>query len=114
MLVSSVKVSLRTFDVDYSSRTNIYESTTDVQEGSFTVTEDGFIQGYTRTQGTLGSAFMRLYINNVTIYEGYSVEGQYAYLWSPIFKVKKSDVVRYTLKTYTEDGKNSLFFYKHG
>lgn len=65
---------------------------------------DCFFQCFARSGTVSGTPFIKITINNVMIYEGYGITGQYRYLWSPMFRVKKSDIISLTLKTgVTED-----------
>ena len=54
---------------------------------------------------------MRLFINNIVIFEGYSVTGTYKYIWSPLFKVNANDIIKYTITTESEDGYCHLRMY---
>lgn len=54
---------------------------------------------------------MRLYVNNDLIFEGFAPTGAYKYLWSPLFKVKAGDIIKYDLSTESTDGKCHLRLY---
>ena len=49
---------------------------------------------------------MRLKINNIKIFEGYSQTGVYKYLWSPLFKVNANDIIEYTITKESEDSED--------
>ena len=84
----------------------------DVTNKSITITEDGLVQAVAKTQENAGTAFVRLAVNNTVVYEGHSVSGTYRYLWTPIFPVKKGDIIKVTLQTGTTDGQRFVYFYK--
>lgn len=84
----------------------------DVTNKSITITEDGLVQAAAKTQENAGTAFVRLTVNNTVVYEGHSVSGTYRYLWTPIFPVKKGDIIKVTLQTGTTDGQRFVYFYK--
>lgn len=84
----------------------------DVTDQSITITEDGMVQAVARTQAIVGTAFVRFVVNNTVVYEGHTVSGTYRYLWTPIFPVKKGDVIKVTLETTTADGQRFVYFYK--
>lgn len=84
----------------------------DVADQSITITEDGMVQAVARTQAIVGTAFVRFAVNNTVVYEGHTVSGTYRYLWTPIFPVKKGDVIKVTLETTTADGQRFVYFYK--
>ena len=84
----------------------------DVTNKSITITEDGLVQAVAKTQENAGTAFVRLTVNNTVVYEGHSVSGTYRYLWTPIFPVKKGDIIKVTLQTGTTDGQRFVYFYK--
>ena len=84
----------------------------DVTNQSITITENGLVQAAARTQEYEGSPFIRLIINNIVVYEGHAVSGKYRYLWTPIFPVKKGDVIKVTLQTDSSDGYRFVYFYK--
>lgn len=64
---------------------------------------DCFFQCFARTGTPNGTPIIRIAINSIFIYEGYGVTGQYKYLWSPMFRVKKGDVISLTLQTGTTE-----------
>lgn len=84
----------------------------DVTNKSITITENGMVQAAAKTQATEGAAFIRLIINGTTVYEGHTASGKYRYLWTPIFLVKKGDIIKVTLETGTSDGQRFVYFYK--
>lgn len=84
----------------------------DVTDQSITITEDGMVQAVAKTQAIVGTAFVRFVVNNTVVYEGHTVSGTYRYLWTPIFPVKKGDVIKVTLETGTSDGQRFVYFYK--
>lgn len=84
----------------------------DVTNQSITITENGLVQAAARTQEYEGNPFIRLIINNIVVYEGHAVSGKYRYLWTPIFPVKKGDVIKVTLQTDSSDGYRFVYFYK--
>lgn len=84
----------------------------DVTDQSITITEDGMVQAVARTKAIVGTAFVRFVVNNTVVYEGHTVSGTYRYLWTPIFPVKKGDVIKVTLETTTADGQRFVYFYK--
>ena len=73
----------------------------DVTDKNITITENGMVQVAAKTQATDGTAFIRLVINGACVYEGHTVSGKYRYLWTPIFPVKKGDIIKVTLQTGT-------------
>ena len=91
----------------------IYRSKSDISEGSYTSTSDGFVQGIARTGAKSGTPFARLLINNVTVFEGYAPTKNYSYLWSPLFDVRKGDIIEYTLTSGTNDDNKELRIYRH-
>lgn len=79
----------------------------DLIDHSIKIPYDCFFQCCARTGTKSGTPFMRIAINNIMIYEGYDITGNYRYLWSPLFRVKKGDVISLTLKTgVMEQGTN--------
>ena len=56
--------------------------------------------------------FNRKFPNGKEVDEGHTVSGTYRYLWTPIFPVKKGDVIKVTLETTTADGQRFVYFYK--
>lgn len=84
----------------------------DVTDKNITIAENGMVQVAAKTQATDGTAFIRLVINGACVYEGHTVSGKYRYLWTPIFPVKKGDIIKVTLQTGTTDGQRFVYFYK--
>ena len=91
----------------------VYQSNSDISEGSYKVAIDGFVQCIAKTESKSGSPFARLMINNIIVFEGYAPTKTYSYLWSPLFRVKKGDSIRYTLTSDTDDSIKELRIYKH-
>ena len=96
----------------YNQVTLFSDVKADVTDKSITITENGMVQVAAKTQATDGTAFIRLVINGTTVYEGHTVSGKYRYLWTPIFPVKKGDIIKVTLQTGTSDGQRFVYFYK--
>ena len=96
----------------YNQTTLFSDVKADVTDKSITITENGMIQVSARTQVIDGAAFIRLIINGACVYEGHTVSGKYRYLWTPIFPVKKGDIIKITLQTGTSDGQRFVYFYK--
>lgn len=84
----------------------------DVTDQSITITKDGMVQAVAKTQAIGGTAFIRFVVNNTVVYEGHTASGTYRYLWTPIFPVKKGDIIKVTLQTTTTDGQRFVYFYK--
>lgn len=84
----------------------------DVTDKNITIAENGMVQVAAKTQATDGTAFIRLVINGACVYEGHTVSGKYRYLWTPIFPVKRGDIIKVTLQTGTTDGQRFVYFYK--
>ncbi len=107
---------------EYAQKSDLYPSydqitlfsdvKADVTNKSITITENGMVQATAKTQATEAAAFIRLIINGNTVYEGHTVSGKYRYLWTPIFPVKKGDIIKVTLETGTSDGQRFVYFYK--
>ena len=97
----------------YEDIATIYRSNSDIVEGLYTSTDDGFVQGIARTHANPGTPFARLLINNVTVFEGHGRDKAYSYLWSPLFEIRKGDIIKYTLTSGTNDDKKELRIYKH-
>ena len=91
----------------------VYRSNSDISGGLYTLTSDGFVQCIAKTASTSGSPFIRLEINNTTVFEGHAPTKTYSYLWSPLFSVKKGDTIKYTLKSNTDDSGKELRIYNH-
>ena len=49
----------------------------------------------------------------MTVFEGTAPSGNYNYIWSPLFLVKKNDIIKYTITTESSDGIKELRMYKH-
>ena len=96
----------------YNNFERLYNSNDDVTERQITIEEDGWLQGCSKTAGALGSPFVRIYINGLIVYEANGVNKNYIYVWTPFFRVKKGDIVKYTLTTGTSDGVKELRLYK--
>ena len=91
----------------------VYQSNSDISKGLYTLTSDGFVQCIAKTASTSGSPFIRLEINNTIVFEGYAPTKTYSYLWSPLFRVKKGDTIKYTLISNTSDSNKELRIYRH-
>ena len=91
----------------------IYRQNADIVEGLYTSTDDGFVQGVVKTAAKSGTPFIRLAINNNVIFEGSGLNKNYSYLWSPLFEVRKGDIIKYTLTSDTDDSSKELRIYKH-
>ena len=98
-------------EIKYDQYINIYDNSKDVIEATHTIEKNGYIQAYARSRSTSGNPFIRLVINNITIFEGYSQTGVYKYIWSPLFKVNANDIIEYTISTESEDGYRHLRLY---
>ena len=96
----------------YNSFERLYNSTTDVTEQQITIEQDGWIQGIAKTAATQGTPFIRLRINSVDIWEIHAPTASYRYAWTPLFRVKKGDKVKYILTSGTSDGNKELRLYK--
>lgn len=79
---------------------------------TYTISQNGYIQAYSKTDATSGYPFIRLYVNNICIYENVGVTGSYKYAWSPLFKVYAGDILKYTLTSETKDGWKHLRLYR--
>ena len=97
----------------YTSIQSIYNSTIDIKDATYTASHNGYIQGIVRSQLTSGNPFVRILVNNTTMYEGMSKSAQYSYIWSNIIQIKKGDIMTYTLTSDTTDGEKILRFYFH-
>lgn len=91
----------------------IYRSNSDIVEGLYTSAWDGFVQGIAKTAANSGNPFIRLEINGSVIFEGSGVSKNYSYLWSPLFEVRKGDVIKYTITSDTNDSNKELRIYRH-
>ena len=106
----------------YATKSDLYPSydqitlfsdvKSDVTDKNITIAENGMVQVAAKTQAIDGTAFIRLVINGACVYEGHTVSGKYRYLWTPIFPVKKGDIIKVTLQTGTTDGQRFVYFYK--
>ena len=92
----------------------VYRKKTDVSGNFYTSTNNGWIQGIAKTDNEVGLPFIRLEINNTLVFEGCGVQTKYSYLWSPLFEVKKGDIIKYTLSSNTNDSNKELRIYNHG
>ena len=97
-----------------SGITYAYKSSDDVNTQRYVAISDCYIQGLSRTQAKAGTPFVRLIIDDVTVYEGQGSFAKYNYVWSPLFFVKKGSTVVYTISNGSEatDGVNALCIYK--
>ena len=95
----------------YAGITKLYDNTADITDQTITIERDGWIQGISKTAATSGTPFLRLYINDVVVYEASGIEKNYIYVWSPLLAVKKGYRVKYTLKSETSDGNKQLRLY---
>ena len=98
-------------EIKYDQHINIYDNSKDVIEAIHNIEKNGYIQAVAKTQTASGTPFIRLFINNIVIFEGYSVTGTYKYIWSPLFKVNANDIIKYTISTESEDGYRHLRLY---
>ena len=93
----------QSLNINYNQYIVIYNSS-DVTEATHTIEKNGYIQAYAKTRTESGTPFMRLYVNNNLIFEGFAPTGAYKYLWSPLFKVNTGDIIQYTISTEAENG----------
>ena len=91
----------------------VYKRAVDIVDGLYTSTDDGFVQGIAKTAAKNGNPFIRLEINDNVIFEGNGVNKNYSYLWSPLFEVRKGDIIKYTLTSDTDDSNKELRIYMH-
>lgn len=91
----------------------LYRKNVDIEGGLYTATYDGFVQGIAKTAAKSGNPFIRLEINDSLIFEGSGVSKNYSYLWSPLFEVRKGDVIKCTLTSDTDDSNKELRIYRH-
>lgn len=97
--------------ISYSKRNALLiDKAANITSKRVPIDKNGAIQLYTRTNDVTGHCFERLLINGITVYESESVTGEYVYLWSPIFYVKKGDSVVVTLEA-PDKGERYLLFY---
>lgn len=97
----------------YTNIDVVYRSNNDVAEGLYVSTNDGFVQGVAKTAAKFGNPFIRLQIGDNVVFEGSGVSKNYSYLWSPLFEVRKGDVIKYTLTSDTDDSNKELRIYMH-
>ena len=98
--------------ISYPKRIAILiDRTANIVDKSVTIDSNGAIQAHTRSNAVSGNCFERLSINGIVVYESRSVTGNYVYLWSPIFYVKKGDSVVATLEA-PDKGERYLYFYR--
>ena len=95
----------------YNNLSTLYHSNSDITEQVTTIDKSGWVQCIAKTDSTSGTPFIRLLINNVIVYEKYGIIKNYSYAWSPLFRVKTGDIIKYTLTTETSDGLKELRFY---
>ena len=90
-----------------------YESADDAINQRYIATADCYVQAISRTGAKEGEPFVRITIDNMTVYEGCGRQKTYYYVWSPLFFVKKGSAVVYTISNgdAATDGKNSLRVY---
>ena len=91
----------------------IYRSNSDIEGGLYTSTYDGFVQGIAKTAAKSGNPFIRLEINDSLIFEANGINKAYSYLWSPLFEVRKGDIIKYTITSDTNDSNKELRIYRH-
>lgn len=96
---------------NYNNMSTLYHSNSDIIDQVTTINKDGWLQCVAKTAAATGMPFIRLYINNVMVYEKNGIRTNYSYAWSPLFRVKKGDIIKYTLTTETSDGLKELRFY---
>lgn len=96
---------------NYNNMSTLYQSNSDITTQVTTINKDGWLQCVAKTAVASGIPFIRLYINNVMVYEKTGITSNYSYAWSPLFRVKKGDIIQYTLTTETSDGLKELRFY---
>ena len=112
-LAGAVRVLNEGIGCSYDGINVIYRRNSDILEGLYTSTRDGFVQGIAKTAAKSGTPFIRLLINDNVIFEGSGLNKNYAYLWSPLFEVRKGDIIKYTLTSNTDDSSKELRMYKH-
>lgn len=96
---------------NYNNMSTLYQGNSDIITQVTTINKDGWLQCVAKTAAASGMPFIRLYINNVMVYEKTGITSNYSYAWSPLFRVKKGDIIKYTLTTETSDGLKELRFY---
>ena len=97
----------------YDSVEMLYRKNVDIEGGLYTSTYDGFVQGIAKTAAKSGNPFIRLEINDTLIFEANGINKAYSYLWSPLFEVRKGDIIKYTLTSDTNDSNKELRIYRH-
>ena len=91
----------------------IYRSNSDITEGLYVATKDGFLQCIAKTAAKIGNPFIRLEINDSLVFEANGLNKIYTYLWSPLFEVRKGDIIKYTITSDTDDSLKELRMYRH-
>ena len=91
----------------------VYKRDVDIAGGLYISTDDGFVQGIAKTDAKFGNPFIRLEINDNVVFEGSGLNKNYSYLWSPLFEVRKGDIIKYTLTSDTDDSNKELRIYPH-
>ena len=91
----------------------MYKSTTDIVDSTYISEIDGYLQCRARSQKEAGNPFIRLIINDMPVFEGLSPSGMYSYIWSPLFRVRKNDIIKYTITTESSDGFKDLYIFRH-
>lgn len=98
----------------YESIEIIYRSTDDIKNSIYSVPFDGYIQCISRSQEIAGVPFIRIYINNLLVFEDVSSSSaRFKYIWSPLFQVRKNDIIKYTITTESSDGIKELRLYRN-
>ncbi len=76
----------------------IPEDTKDITDAERIIDKDSTIILFNKTLSSIAAPFIRLYINNCCVYESPKLQANsYNYEWTPPFRVKKGDKIRYTL-----------------
>ncbi|MDO5776288.1 MAG: hypothetical protein Q4P22_06675 [Eubacteriales bacterium] len=106
-----INANVHSVDVNYT-RQILFETTDDVISKTIEIPQDGYVQCSARTQNIRGSAFIRLMIGEVIVFE-FSPSNSliYFYAWTPMFFVKKGVKITVTLQTDSADGINSVYLY---
>ena len=98
---------------NYTDFANLYSDVSDVTDGQKTILRHGYVQCISKTLSVDGTPFIRLFINGTQVYEGFGNSGRYQYLWSPLFRVKTGDIIKYTITTESSSGcEKSVRLYK--
>lgn len=98
---------------NYTDFANLYSDVSDVTDGQKTISRHGYVQCISKTLSVDGTPFIRLFINGTQVYEGFGNSGRYQYLWSPLFRVKTGDIIKYTITTESSSGcEKSVRLYK--